>query len=496
MSLDIGVGLAFLTGRTLTPFRVNAPWTSDPLLQEQVDYTARATVLDLFDLPVPVEYGYECKRRIKQPRLISPWHGAVYDAALVIDSESSIESEDFHSFHNGREYIWRLEQALHCEEDLLIDTHTLGMYSYFFYGGHTALDELRSELHRIRPKRPYRKLAKRIADSFGSFNALHIRRGDFRTSRLSPRAHRVNGAEIARNVARRLSPGERLVVCTDSSSDQNWFAPLHNQFRDLIFLDQLLLHEWASEFSSLPFHDDTVLALITQLVAEEAKLFVGTPFSTFTALIQRSRGLSGKQSSFFYCYSDWNPQFVPFKRCEFLPVEDGPYSWNRTLYPVQPGVHSWFREWPEAFHSGLDSSHTHATPPGTVLLQAREAIIHGIKARYEKSRLLDNIGYWTDVSEYITWNFSTDCRQLCMVEIRYACPAECAGTTIQVGLEDGEKITGKVFSTGDWTTFSSWQRLGTIYLEEGHNEASVRIITMPGDAAFNLAGIRFVPCAN
>jgi len=42
---------------------------------------------------------------------------------------------------------------------------------------------------------------------------------------------------------------------------------------------------------------------------------------------------------------------------EFLPVDDGHYTWNRIRYPVSPDAYSWLREWPEA--AGL------APPPFT-----------------------------------------------------------------------------------------------------------------------------------
>jgi hypothetical protein len=255
----------------------------------------------------------------------------------------------------------------------------------------------------------------------------------------------------------------------------------------------MLLHEWRAEFCALPFHDDTVLALMTQLVAERAECFVGTLFSTFTALIQRARGLKGRQSEFLYCYSDWDPKFVPFKYCEFVPVQDGPYSWNRVLYPVCPGVHSWFREWPESFATASAAYGSKVAPEGTVLLPACEAQVRGIEARYEQSNLLDNIGYWTNPDDYVTWDFFLQFGNTYAIEIRCACPEECAGSTFLIELDNGENVTGEVAATGDWTIFSSWQRLGRTNLGPGEHVLSVRILTMPNYAAMNLAAVRLVP---
>jgi hypothetical protein len=44
--------------------------------------------------------------------------------------------------------------------------------------------DFRREGPNVRPKQPYLSVADRIAESIGSFNAIHVRRGDFRYSRM------------------------------------------------------------------------------------------------------------------------------------------------------------------------------------------------------------------------------------------------------------------------------------------------------------------------
>ena len=85
-------------------------------------------------------------------------------------------------------------------------------------------------------------------------------------------------------------------------------------------------------------------------------VFAGTLFSTFTGLIHRLRGFADVDSKFLYCYNDFLSQSVRFEQCEFQPLADGPYSWNRIRYPVSPDAYSWLREWPEAFETGLESA--------------------------------------------------------------------------------------------------------------------------------------------
>jgi len=494
MSLDIGVGLAYLTGSKLAPYAVEPPWSSDPLLHQGIDYQQRATVLDLFDLPVALDPKYAAAPAIRFPGVRRIISAPVYDSVMRVESAAAVQDEDFDAFCNRRERVFTLDEESHGNTDLLVDVPTLGMYSYFFYGGRRRA-ELRQVLGQLRPRRPYIEFADRIAATLAPFNAVHIRRGDFRYSQLAPRADRVTGDEVTRNLASRLSSDERLVVCTDSSSEEDWFAPLQRQFNEVVFLDRMLLesNDLRYAFGELPFHDDTVLALVSQLVSTRARCFIGTLFSSFTAMIQRARGIESRQPEFLFCYSDWDSSVVPFDRCEFLPVQDGSYSWNRILYPVAPSVISWLRDWPESFQSSPVDLAPNTFPADSIVLTAAAARVHGQDIRYERSCLHDNIGYWTNPRDYVTWDFSAAGNMRCRVEIRYACPDTCAGSAYIISLDGGASVSATVASTGDWTAFSSWQSLGLLDIPTGHQTLAVRVVTMPFSAAMNLAAVRLIP---
>jgi hypothetical protein len=194
---------------------------------------------------------------------------------------------------------------------------------------------------------------------------------------------------VVANLASRLSRDDLLVICTDGSSSDEFFGPIQKYFREVIFLDRYL-RENASireEISQLPRNDEAVEILLTQLVASKARIFIGTLFSTVTALIQRLRGFEGRDSSFHYCYNDFVSPLVRFERCEFLPVDDGPYTWNRIRYPVGPGYYSWFREWPEAFNAAAAPPGSDALSPGTVELLASDATCTGIRSGTSKMQM-------------------------------------------------------------------------------------------------------------
>jgi hypothetical protein len=431
---------------------------------------------------------------MKPPGAIRLLSNAVWDSVLRLDSTTPIDSENFRAFRYGREHVFTLTAKTGGKHDLIVDVETLGMYSCFFYGDRSVRSGLQHLLGKVRPKAPYQNFANRIASSLSPFNSIHIRRGDFRYVGQSPRADQVTGQELVRNLASRLSRDDLLVICTDTSGERRWFAPLLSYFRNVVFLDHLILRSdrWRAEFQKLPYHDDTVLGLVTQLVAARAECFLGTLFSSFTAIIQRLRGFAGKPD-FLFCYSDWDPKLVRFERCEYLPVQDGPYSWNRVLYPVYPNVLSWFREWPEAYQPSLVSNGDRELD-NIVVLRAAHAVVHGRKARYERTDdWNDNIGYWTDSRDYVFWNFSIVHRLLYQIEARYACPDGCAGSRYTIEVGNKVVFDGRVAATGDWALFSSWQRLGKISLVPGRHRLTVRIVEMTGYAALNLAGIRLVP---
>lgn len=356
MSLDIAVALAYLTNRVLVPYRFRLPRTSPENLKPG-RWRDSLTLPDLFEIPVP--WSKECLLKTwisVDDKLDCTWQ-PVYESVFCFPAFLSSGSDRFQHFRNGRQYIYRLDERQNEAPDLHINTHALGNYSHFFYLDEDRHQQLIKVMKRLRPKRPYRHVSERIAAALGNFNAIHIRRGDFVRNELSKkkitRAASIGGDEIVANLASRMSCDDPLVICTDGDPREEIFGPIKNYFREVVFLDSYLresanIREMISE---LPRSDPAVFVLLTQLVASKARVFAGTLFSTFTALIHRLRGFDNGKSEFLYCYNDFASPLVRFERCEFLPVEDGQYTWNRIRYPISPGAYSWFREWPEAFEA-------------------------------------------------------------------------------------------------------------------------------------------------
>ncbi|MGD9519294.1 MAG: alpha-L-fucosidase [Armatimonadota bacterium] len=138
---------------------------------------------------------------------------------------------------------------------------------------------------------------------------------------------------------------------------------------------------------------------------------------------------------------------------------------------------------------------TEQADDGTLTVQARRAIIHGSKAMYEESqeRGLDNIGYWVDPSDWVSWFIKMDRPGLYDVDITYACPKGNGGSEYVIEI-DGQKLSGTVEATGDgWSDFKTF-RVGTLTVEKaGRQELAVRPVRMPGYAVMNLRSVVLTP---
>ena len=117
-------------------------------------------------------------------------------------------------------------------------------------------------------------------------------------------------------------------------------------------------------------------------------------------------------------------------------------------------------------------------------LPAPDAEIRGGTAQLQG----DNIGYWTDVKDAVSWTFEA-VRGEVEVEMEYACEpgSEGANFAVEVG---GQTLKGKIESTGGWNVFRR-VKLGKVALVVGgKTELTVRPLTKPGLGVMNLRSIR------
>lgn len=101
---------------------------------------------------------------------------------------------------------------------------------------------------------------------------------------------------------------------------------------------------------------------------------------------------------------------------------------------------------------------------GSVLLHACEAVIHGASPAYEHNHGKDQIGYWQNPRDSVSWSFAVDRPGSYTVGLTYSCAKGCAGSVFDL-LVGGEKISGTTSETGSWSTYRT-DALGEIEFEE------------------------------
>ena len=198
-------------------------------------------------------------------------------------------------------------------------TRTLVSYSYLFYHRDKELDR---QIGSLAPKNEYLNLAKKIAESLGDFDAIHLRLTDFPIY-----IYRVT-QEMFDEAIESFDSGRKMVIATDDPDH----AMLKNVKDSAIFLDKYIYENFVDEFKSLPFNDNVVFGLINNLVLHYSNEFVGTLGSTYTSYIQKGRIRNGLPASWKF-FND-----LSYKK-------SGTYSW--TNYPIADEAKSWWREWEE-----------------------------------------------------------------------------------------------------------------------------------------------------
>jgi hypothetical protein len=350
MALEVGVGLAHLSGRTLSmPVDRPVGWGPRPAVGEDVAGPP-SSLRDLFAVPVPVMGEAETTAAVAG-RPVVPVDWPDLHTVVVVDppglaADADPDSvADLEAFATGRPAVGfdpRWDEAAVLD----VPVRALGFYSYLFYLRPERRRELFALMERIHPRQPYVDLAEHLAAGLGRFNVAHIRRTDHLVGVPAYRA--VSPWLLRDNLASVFPAEERLVVCTEADPDSDVFVPLRSHFADVVFLSQAVLGSstWRERFLGLPRHDDPALAMVSQEVAVRAQRFAGTFASTFTGNIHRGRHLRDPAEPFLFT-ADFLGGGTRFEAGRYLPVHPGPYTWNRLGYPVGPDALAWMREWPE-----------------------------------------------------------------------------------------------------------------------------------------------------
>jgi len=364
MSLELAIGLAWITGRRLVYYGTGDGETPRHCRgghfnhvpegrRSLIDNRYHPNVLDLVaPLPLPChtlsdfrEMGASLKLETKD--CLNHLHDSAFCSGGIPTAAESVARLTF--FAEKRPLlvdppteVWHLHRL------------NLGYYSHFFFdpppGFHRVMEG-------VAIAEPYREVAARVFKSLGDFGAIHVRLTDFR--RDHPRQESDYIAEILNSLRAVFDPADLLVILTDEPESRTFFADVIDAFPRHVFLDEFIVREHAADFRNLPFTDETAFGLVCNLVAGHARRFAGTPGSTFTGMVHRailrralampkSRWLADEPTIFRFIGRGFDTKPVSFANAAYVETQDGPFSWNRIDLPIASGTKSWYREWPEA----------------------------------------------------------------------------------------------------------------------------------------------------
>jgi alpha-L-fucosidase len=104
---------------------------------------------------------------------------------------------------------------------------------------------------------------------------------------------------------------------------------------------------------------------------------------------------------------------------------------------------------------------------GCLILRAAEATVHGDTPRYEQGGGKDQIGFWGNAADFVSWEIKLAKPCALAVEITYSCATGAQGSefVIEAG---GQKLTGKSSTTGSWAAYRT-DKLGTLRLDKPSN---------------------------
>ena len=119
-----------------------------------------------------------------------------------------------------------------------------------------------------------------VTNPTGSFDTMHIRRGDFQYAKI-----KISAADLYENNTRHMIPEGRTVFIATDEKQKLFFAPLAQHYR-LYFLSDFMQNNNPLLVGVNPNY----YGMIDQVVASAGQVFVGTYYSTFTSYINRLRG--------------------------------------------------------------------------------------------------------------------------------------------------------------------------------------------------------------
>jgi hypothetical protein len=185
---------------------------------------------------------------------------------------------------------------------------------------------------------------------------------------------------------------------------------------------------------------------------------------------------------------------------ELYDVESDPGE-TRNLADQQPErvldmgkrLHAWQNalevQWP-SHNPEHRNAPVHPLADGSVLLHARDAVIHGEFLRYEPQPHKNTLGFWTRVEDWVHWDFELPAPGRFRIEALQGCGPGSGGAEVELAVGD-DRRTMIVEETGGFQNFVS-RDLGELRLPPGRHSLQARPRRKPGVAVMDLREVRLV----
>jgi arylsulfatase A len=129
---------------------------------------------------------------------------------------------------------------------------------------------------------------------------------------------------------------------------------------------------------------------------------------------------------------------------------------------------------------------------GVVTMPARAADVHGEQLRYEPLPHKNTLGYWTNASDWASFEFTAEKAGAVDVELLVGCGNGSGGSIVEVTVGN-QKLEFKVDETGGFQNFQP-RNIGRVTLDKaGRYALEVRPQHKPGPAVMDLRQVRLVP---
>jgi len=128
---------------------------------------------------------------------------------------------------------------------------------------------------------------------------------------------------------------------------------------------------------------------------------------------------------------------------------------------------------------------------GRIVLGAADAEIHGTTPRYETGGGKDQIGYWANPRDFVSWRFQLKTPGRFTASVTYSCSPGAQGSAFTVAVA-GQQLPGRSQATGSWATYTT-QTLGQFTLPAGIHTLSLKPQAEPRWKVIGLKSIELRP---